>query len=93
MEAEFHALVEAVRLASIRSDSREYCEVYTDAKPLVTKICGSESNSGDWADYRASALWLLNKFDDWEVNHTSRRMNGDAHDLAREALFDGRASL
>jgi len=92
MEAEFHALIEAVRIASKRSDSREYCEVYTDAKGIVKKICGSQAESDEWETYRSSARWLLNKFDSWEVNYTDRSCNETAHELAREALFDGRRS-
>lgn len=90
MEAELHALLEAVRLASIESEHREYCEVYTDCKPLRGKICGDAGNSEDWQEYQTSALWLLNKFDSWEVNYAPRSSNEEAHDLAREALFEGR---
>jgi ribonuclease HI len=93
MEAELHALLEAVRVASIESEYRESCEVRTDAKPLVSKICGPDETREDWAEYQASARWLLNKFDAWEVNHTSRSHNEDAHDLARKALKEGRESL
>lgn len=46
-----------------RSDSREYCEVYTDAKGIVEKICGSQAESDEWETYRSSARCLLNKFD------------------------------
>ena len=93
MEAELHALLEAVRLASIDSEYREYCEVYTDCKPLVTKVCGSQPERDDWAEYRTSAQWLLDKFDSWEVNYTARSHNEQAHELAREALFEGRESV
>lgn len=93
MEAELHALLEAVRLASIESEYREYCEVNTDCKPLVTKVCGSQPERDDWDQYRTSARWLLNKFDSWEVTHTSRTNNEKAHDLARNGLFEGRDSL
>jgi ribonuclease HI len=91
MEAEFHALVEAVRIASQQCENREYCEVYTDCEPLVRKICGGKETRADWEQYRQSAHWLLNKFDSWNVNHTSRERNEDAHNLAREALFEGRS--
>lgn len=90
MEAELHALLEAVRLASIESEHREYCEVYTDCKPLRTKICGADEERDDWAEYQTSARWLLGKFDSWEVNYAPRSTNEEAHDLAREALFAGR---
>jgi len=92
MEAELHALLEAVRLASIESEHREYCEVYTDCKPLRAKICGREDEREDWAEYRTSARWLLNKFDSWEVNYSPRSSNEEAHELARAALFEGRES-
>jgi ribonuclease HI len=93
MEAEFHALVEAVRVASMESSHREYCEVHTDAQPLTTKLCGSQDESGDWSDYRESAHWLLDKFDSWDVVYTSRSSNETAHGLARKALFNGREHL
>jgi len=93
MEAEFHALVEAVRVASIESDERDYCEVYTDCRPLVSKLCGSDEVYDEWDDYRTSANWLLNKFDSWDMYYTSRGNNQDAHNLARKALKEGRESL
>lgn len=90
MEAEFHALVEAVRVASQASDDREECEVYTDCEPLVRKVCGGPDERRDWEQYRQSARWLLNKFETWELRHTSRDFNEDAHQLARDALREGR---
>jgi hypothetical protein len=90
MEGELHALLEAVRLASIDSDARTYCEVYTDAKPLKSKLTEADELSGKWADYRDSAHWLLNKFDDWEIVWCPRQSNEKAHKLAREALAEGR---
>lgn len=90
MEAEFYALAEGLRVASIHSESRESCEAYVDVKPLVSKIDGSQRCVDKWEDYRASSLWLLNKFDDWELHHCPREHNEDAHELARTALFRGR---
>lgn len=92
MEAEYYALAEGLRVASARSDSREYCEAYSDCKPLVDKMNGSERCRDDWEDYQASFGWLVGKFDDWELNHCDRRMNEDAHELARQALHHGRNS-
>lgn len=93
MEAEFHALIEALRVASIESDERTYCEAYSDAKPLVRKMRGNEKRSGDWQQYYESCHWLLDKFDDWELNYCPRGSNKDAHDLARQALTKGRANV
>jgi ribonuclease HI len=90
MEAEFHALVEALRIASQESEHNEYVEVYTDCEPLVRKVCGGREERADWEQYRQSALWLLDKFDSWELKHTDRRSNEQAHNLARDALFAGR---
>ncbi len=92
MEAEFYALVEGLRVASVRSDSREYCEAYSDCRPLVDKMCGSEQCRDDWRDYYDSCHWLLGKFDGWELNNCDRSHNEDAHELAREALHKGRKS-
>lgn len=90
MEAEFHALVEALRIASQASQSNEYCEVYVDVEPLTDKMREPDDNSEDWRDYRRSFHWLANKFDEWELEHIPREHNEDAHKLAREALFEGR---
>lgn len=90
MEGELHALLEAVRVASIKSSEREYCEVYTDAKPLKTKLVEADELSGKWVTYRESAHWLLNKFDDWQIVWCGRESNEKAHKLAREGLSAGR---
>lgn len=90
MEAEYHALTEALRVASIESESRECVEAYTDAKPLVKKMRVPDGNSQDWYDRRQGCHWLLNKFDKWELKYVSREFNNDAHELARNALFEGR---
>lgn len=92
MEAEFLALVEALRVASVHSESRTYCEVYSDCNPLIDKMRGDEVCRDDWRDYYDSCQWLLGKFDDWELNHCDRRHNEDAHELARQALHEGRQS-
>lgn len=90
MEAEYHALTEALRVASIKSESRECVEAYTDCKPLVDKMRVPDANSQDWYDRRQGCHRLLNKFDEWELECISRSRNEDAHELAREALFEGR---
>lgn len=92
MEAELHALLEGVRVASIRSESRGCIIVYTDCKPLVRKLTGSQREYGDWAEYRKSSQWLLNKFECWEVRYCSREKTECAHNLARKALKEGRNS-
>jgi len=90
MEAELHALLEGVRLATQHSGSRRECEVYIDVKPLKHKICGTDEIREDWRQYQQSARWLLDKYDSWTIEHCSRSHNTAAHDLAREALFEGR---
>ena len=92
MEAEFYALAEGLRVASVNSNSREYCEAYSDCEPLVDKMRGDERRREDWEDYYDSCHWLLNKFDDWELNNCRRDVNEDAHELARTALQQGRKS-
>lgn len=92
MEAEYYALSEGLRVASVRSESNEYIEAYSDAKPLIKKMSGSESCRGDWQSYRSSFEWLIGKFDDYELNYISREYNEDAHELAREALHEGRSN-
>lgn len=90
MEAEYYALIEGLRIASIESDDRSGVVAYTDAKPLVTKMREPDGNSQDWYDRRKSCHWLLNKFDSWELEYVPREHNEDAHQLARTALFEGR---
>lgn len=92
MEVELHALLEAVRVATIRSSSRESITIYTDCEPLVRKLRDAQTNGARWERYRESALWLLGKFDSWDIRHTDRDMVEDAHDLARAALERGRNS-
>jgi ribonuclease HI len=91
MEAEHLALVEGLRIAANRSESREYCEAYSDAKPLVNKMRGSERCLDEWAERRASCQWLLDKFDSADLYYCPRGCNEDAHELARTALRRGRA--
>lgn len=93
MEAELHALLEAVRVASVESSERGHCTVYTDCEPMRGKIYAHDLNRDDWAEYQTSARWLLDKFDSWDVSHTTRSHNEDAHQLAREALKNGRESI
>ncbi len=90
MEAEYHALVEALRVASINSSERRCVSLYVDVKPLTTKMRYPDEKSQDWRDRRKGFHWLANKFDEWELEYVSRTMNEDAHDLARQALFEGR---
>lgn len=90
MQAELYALLEGVRVASIRSDDRESITIYTDCRPLKRKICGSKNERIDWEEYRQSAMWLLNKFGEWEIIHTSRDMTTEAHKNAQTALDKGR---
>lgn len=90
MEAEYHALIEGLRIASIESNSRSRIDAYVDVEPLTTKMRRPDSKSADWRDRREGFLWLANKFDEWELKHIPRGANENAHNLAREALFKGR---
>jgi len=91
MEAEYHALVEALRIASQRFESETCITVWSDCKPLVRKLNGSEDNSNKWQRYREGCLWLLKKFDSWSIEYLPREENKSAHELARLALKQGRA--
>jgi len=90
MEAELHALLEAVRIASQESDDGSSITVYTDCRPLKRKVTASYEERVDWNEYRKSAQWLLNKFESWNVVHCSRTRTKQAHDLARLGLQKGR---
>lgn len=89
MEAEYHALTEGLRVASLESDSRTKVEAYSDCEPLLEKMRVPDDDA-DWYDRRRGCHWLLNKFDEWELECVHRSRNEDAHELAREALFEGR---
>lgn len=93
MEAEYHALMEALRVAAAESSSMTKVEAYVDVEPLVTKMRVPDGYSQDWFDRRAGCHRMLNKFDDWKLECISRKHNGDAHDLARCALFEGREKV
>lgn len=90
MQAELYALLEGVRVASLHSDKRESITIYTDCRPLKRKICASENDREDWEEYRQSARWILNKFEEWDIHHTSRDMTMQAHNNAQTALDRGR---
>jgi len=90
MQAELYALLEGVRIASLESSERESITIYTDCRPLKNKICASENEREDWEEYRQSARWMLNKFEEWEIRHTSRDKTEEAHDNAQTALDRGR---
>lgn len=90
MEAELHAVLEAVRVATVECEDCEMITVYTDAKPLIEKIDGSRNSSQKWEEYRQSFIWLSNKFDSFEIKYVRRENNKDAHRLARKALKRGR---
>jgi len=90
MEAEYYALAEGLRVASVGSESNEYCEAYSDCRPLVDKMCGDERCRDDWQSYRASFDWLASKFDTYQLSTCDRSSNRTAHVLARKALREGR---
>lgn len=86
MEAEYYALVEGLRVASVESEHREHCVVYSDCQPLLDKMRGENDNSGHWYDYYHGCRWLLDKFEDWDLRYCPRERNGDAHEMAHRAL-------
>lgn len=90
MVAEYYALVEAARLATVHYQNSWEVTIYTDCEPLVSKMCGSEPTWGDWEDRREGCMWMMNKFDSWDILYRPRSNHGRAHRLAREALFEGR---
>ena len=92
MESELFALLEALRVASLESSDRKRIVIYTDCRPLKRKICGNPNERDDWESYRQSALWLLEKFESWDIFHCSRETTHEAHELARVALTEGRNS-
>jgi ribonuclease HI len=91
MEAEYYAVAEALRVASVRSGSDDVVTVYSDCKPLLSKLRGDERCDGDWAEYYESCQWLLGKFSESQLVYCPRENNRDAHKLARTALERGRS--
>jgi ribonuclease HI len=93
MEAEYHALTEALRVASLESSSRSKVEAHVDVKPLTTKMRAPDANSEEWRTRRRGFHWLANKFDEWELKYIPRENNKQADRLAKEALLDGRSRV
>lgn len=90
MEAEHLAVVEALRVATVNSSERETCDIYTDCEPVVGKMRGTQNSSDNWAKRQSSYRWLAGKWDDCTLASVGRELNEEAHELAREALFEGR---
>lgn len=88
MEAEYFALLDGIRYA--RQHGTDRVEVFSDCKPLITKMRVPDGNSEDWYQRRHGCHRLLNKFDSWELEWTPRASNTTADRLAYEALERGR---
>lgn len=87
MEAEYFALLDGLRHAR-REDTGEV-EVYCDCEPLIRKMRVPDTVEV-WHDRRRGCHRLLNKFDSWDLEWTSRNNNSTADRLAYEALEHGR---
>lgn len=86
--AEYEALIRALEVA----DRYGFDEVHVrgDSELIVEQLRGNYAvNVPELQERRARALSLLDRFDDWQLQHVPREINDRADDLANEALDHG----
>jgi ribonuclease HI len=87
-QAEYEALEHALEAA----DRMGFDEVRVrgDSELIVRQVTGAyDVNDPDLREKRVRALELLERFDDWSIQHVPREINDRADELANEALDDG----
>lgn len=92
MDAEYHALMEGLRVASQASRSNTGVTAYVDVKPLISKMQTPDEKSELWRERRIGFNRMVGKFDEHDLEWIPREQNRRADELAREALFEGRQS-
>lgn len=95
MEAEWHAMMQGMEIASQNVTAYDSdIEVIIDCQPLVDKIRDPDDMYDDkWFEYRSRALEALFEFEEWELywrERSTTEQNSRANRLAREALWQGR---
>lgn len=87
-QAEYEALVRALEAA----DDIGFDEVRVrgDSELIVKQIRGAyDVNDPDLREKRVRAVGLLDRFEEWSIQHVPREINDRADQLANEAFDDG----
>jgi ribonuclease HI len=86
-QAEYAALIRALEVAA--DYGFEEVRIRVDADLLVKQIRGEwNTNDPDLRERRVTVLELLQRFDDWSIEHVPREINERADKLANDALDD-----
>lgn len=83
--AEYEALIRALEVAA--DHGFDEVHVRGDSQLIVRQVRGEwDTNDPDLREYRVRALELLDRFDDWRIEHVPRSINERADELADGAL-------
>ncbi|MFC7075640.1 ribonuclease HI [Haloarcula halophila] len=86
-QAEYDALIHALEVAADYGFSE--VQIRVDADLLVKQIRGEwDTNDPELREKRVTVLELLQRFDDWSIEHVPREINERADELANDALDD-----
>jgi ribonuclease HI len=86
-QAEYRALVTALETAA--EFGFDEVHVRGDSELIVKQVKGAwNTNDPELRELRVRARELLDRFDDWTLEHVPREINERADDLANEALDD-----
>ncbi len=86
-QAEYHALITALEVA----DDFGFDEVHVrgDSELIVKQVKGAwDTNDPELRELRVRSRELLDRFDEWTLEHVPREINERADKLANEALDD-----
>ncbi|WP_135302303.1 ribonuclease HI [Haloarcula amylovorans] len=86
-QAEYAALVKVLEVAT----DYDFDEIHVrgDSELIVKQVRGEwNTNDPDLREQRVRVRELLMGFDDWQIEHVPREINGRADDLANDALDD-----
>jgi ribonuclease HI len=87
-QAEYHALVTALEVAA--DFGFDEVHVRGDSELIVKQVKGAwNTNDPELRELRVRARELLERFDEWTLEHVPREINERADELANEALDDG----
>jgi len=88
-QAEYHALVTALEVAADFGFDEGH--VRGDSELIVKQVKGAwDTNDPELRELRVRARELLERFDEWTLEHVPREINERADELANEALDDAR---
>jgi ribonuclease HI len=86
-QAEYHALIRALEVAA--DFGFDEVHVRGDSELIVKQVKGAwNTNDPELRELRVRARELLDRFDEWTLEHVPREINERADKLANEALDD-----